>query len=253
MTRLLAWARPAVGGLVTGVLAVLAVATLGARGVTGGGYAALSQALDGRLTLQVMAALFALKMVATVFSYSSGGAGGIFAPVLFIGAMLGGSVGYLDRVVLGHADAPIGAFALVGMGAVFAGTIRAPITSVLIIFEMTAGYGLVLPLMIANTTSYVIARRFRPTPIYEALIEQDGARVPHGQRMSEALAQLLVGDAMTREVVSLPADATVSDALRRIRSAATGFASYPLIDGDGRYVEHARRRRVRASNERGGV
>ena len=86
--------------------------------------------------------LCVFKLVATVMCYSSGGAGGIFAPALFIGGMLGGSVGYLDRVLLPGSTEQIGAFALVGMGAVFAGIVRAPITSVLIIFEMTNGYGL---------------------------------------------------------------------------------------------------------------
>src|SRR5204862_5899203 len=107
----------------------------------------------------------------------SGGAGGIFAPSLFIGGMLGGAVGALDVAVFDHPLDTRGAFALVGMGAVFSGIIRAPITSVLIIFEMTGGYSLILPLMIANMTSYVLARRWRPTPIYEALLEQDGIRL----------------------------------------------------------------------------
>ena len=119
-----------------------------------------------------MLVLCVAKLVATVFSYSSGGAGGIFAPSLFIGAMLGGAFGSLDRRSFTTSD--IGAFALVGMGAVFSGTIRAPMTSVLIIVEMTSGYGLILPLMIANMSAYVLARQWRPEPIYEALLAQDG-------------------------------------------------------------------------------
>src|SRR5207253_345424 len=107
-------------------------------------------ALESGLTWRVMAALGVMKLVATVFSYSSGGAGGIFAPALFIGGMVGGVVGQVDVSVFHHDPAEIGAFALVGMGAVFVGVIRAPITSVLIIFEMTGSYQLVLPLMIAN-------------------------------------------------------------------------------------------------------
>jgi CIC family chloride channel protein len=172
------WAHPAIGGLVTGALAVGAMRWLATGGVTGGGYEALSQALNGGFTLRVLIALCLAKLVATVMSYSSGGAGGIFAPALFVGAMLGGVVGYLDVFALGHDSSQLGAFALVGMGAVFAGVIRAPITSVLIIFEMTGGYGLVLPLMLANTTSYVLARRLRPVPIYEALLRQDGIELP---------------------------------------------------------------------------
>ena len=171
------WAHPAVGGLVTGALAVAALATLGAKGVTGGGYATLGEALAGRLTVTVLVVLCVLKLAATVFSYSSGGAGGIFAPALFIGAMAGGAVGALDVALFHHSADSLGAFALVGMGAVFAGIIRAPITSVLIIVEMTGGYSLILPLMIANMLAYGIARYYRPTPIYEALLEQDGLRL----------------------------------------------------------------------------
>jgi CIC family chloride channel protein len=171
---LVPWARPGVGGLVTGALAVLAWWKLGTRGITGGGYDTLSGALTGRLEIHVMFFLVAMKLVATVFSYASGGAGGIFAPALFIGGMLGGTIGTLDSTLLHHEGEPIGAFALVGMGAVFAGIIRAPMTSVLIIIEMTGGYSLILPLMLANMTAYVLARQMRPTPIYEALLEQDG-------------------------------------------------------------------------------
>lgn len=174
------WMNPGIGGLVTGVLAVVVIRYFGSTGVTGGGYATLGEALNGHLGLRLLLALCAVKLAATVFSYSSGGAGGIFAPALFVGAMLGGAVGHLDVALLEHDPSVLGAFALVGMGAVFAGVIRAPITSVLIIFEMTGGYGLVLPLMLTNMVSYAIARHMRPVQIYEALLAQDGIEL-HAQ------------------------------------------------------------------------
>ena len=180
------WAHPAVGGLATGLLAVAAMGTMGASGVTGGGYATLGTALAGKLAVAVLVPLCLMKIAATVFSYSSGGAGGIFAPALFIGAMAGGAVGALDMALLHHSADSLGAFALVGMGAVFAGIIRAPITSVLIIVEMTGGYSLILPLMIANMLAYGIARHYRPTPIYEALLEQDGVRL-HERTLADEL------------------------------------------------------------------
>ncbi len=170
--RLPLWAQPAVGGAVTGGLAVVAMHWCHTRGITGGGYDVLEHALSGSLAMWVMLFLCIAKIVATVFSYSSGGAGGIFAPALFIGAMLGGAFGSLDKTLFHHAD--VGAFALVGMGAVFSATVRAPMTSVLIIVEMTSGYSLILPLMIANMSAYVIAKHWRPEPIYEALLAQDG-------------------------------------------------------------------------------
>ena len=102
-----------------------------------------------------------------------------------MGGMLGGAVGWIDVTVFHHSTDSIGAFAVVGMGAVFAGVVRAPMTSILIIFEMTAGYGLILPLMIANMSAFALARHWRHTPVYEALLEQDGIYLdqrhkPHG-------------------------------------------------------------------------
>ncbi len=210
------WAHPGVGGLVTGLLAVVLLRFLGAAGITGGGYETLGRALDGELGLRVLLALCAAKLVATVLSYSSGGAGGIFAPALFVGAMLGGAVGHLDVLLLGHEKYQLGAFALVGMGAVFAGVIRAPITSVLIIFEMTGGYGLVLPLMLANMSSYMLARHLRPTPIYEALLAQDGIHIPQSTQSPHPIDQLRVSDAMTREddLRTTSSDSTLTTLMR---------------------------------------
>jgi CIC family chloride channel protein len=222
------WAQPAVGGLATGVLMVVALGALHVGGINGGGYETLGLALDGNLGLKVLLALFALKALATIASYSSGGVGGIFAPTLFMGAMLGGAVGYLDVAVFDHGTDQLGAFALVGMGALFAGVIRAPITAVLIIFEMTGSYGLVLPLMVASTVAYAIARRWRPTSIYEALLNQDGVFLPARGRRPHPLENLQVADAMTAEVVAASSQTTVAEAARMFD--AGGFALLPVVD-----------------------
>jgi chloride channel protein, CIC family len=179
------WVHPAIGGAVTGGLAVIGLAWLHTSGVTGGGYTTLGMALLGSLPFKVLVGLCVLKLLATVFSYASGGVGGIFAPALFIGATLGGAIGFVDVNVFHHPAQDIGAFAVVGMGAVFAGIIRAPMTSVLIIFEMTGGYGLVLPLMVANMSAYALARHWRRTPIYEALLMQDGIDLQDGKPIVE--------------------------------------------------------------------
>ena len=143
--------------------------------------------------------------------------------------MLGGAVGHIDVFVFGHESLQLGAFALVGMGAVFAGIIRAPMTSVLIIFEMTGGYGLVLPLMLANMTSYVLARRLRPTPIYEALLEQDGVVLPHGATPPvHALDRLCVEDAMTSEVVRVADTQSIEQA--RSVVGQRSFSALPVVD-----------------------
>jgi CIC family chloride channel protein len=251
LTLIPAWTRPGVGGLVTGALAVVALAWLKTGGVTGGGYDVLSEALSGKLVVHVLLALCALKLAATVFSYGSGGAGGIFAPSLFIGGMLGGAFGFLDVRLLHHAPVEVGAFALVGMGAVFAGIVRAPITSVLIIFEMTNGYGLILPLMIANMTSYGLARRFRPTPIYEALLEQDGIHLPHRRGpVSHALERLRVVEAMTTELVTLDAALETAAAVKHVERC--DYSTFPVLDARGGFIGFVSRARLRRTLAEGG-
>ncbi len=225
------WAHPALGGIVTGILAVTAQAAFHSGGVTGGGYATLGAALTGQLAVTVLVPLCLLKIVATVFSYSSGGAGGIFAPALFIGAMAGGAMGALDVVVFHHSAESLGAFALVGMGAVFAGIIRAPITSVLIIIEMTGGYSLILPLMIANMLAYGIARHYRPTPIYDALLEQDGITL-HDRKLVDALAGVSLRDVpIDRAPCVTFAPGTRIGDLVRILSDQRRQEVFPVLDG----------------------
>ena len=233
-SRMPPWARPAVGGLVTGLLAAGAWWKLGSRGVTGGGYDTLSTALAGNIGVKVMLVLCLMKVVATVFSYGSGGAGGIFAPALFIGGMLGGVIGQLDSTLLHHTDEPIGAFALVGMGAVFAGIIRAPMTSVLIIIEMTSGYSLILPLMIANMTAYVLARHWRPTPIYEALLEQDGIQLS-ARRAAEGVQNLRL-EQFTRDA-AVPRTFRLNSRAQEIvddRRDKPAQIVYPVLDDTGK-------------------
>ncbi|HEX3695249.1 MAG TPA: chloride channel protein [Polyangia bacterium] len=230
-----AWAQPAVGGLATGIMAIFAYGWLKTDGVTGGGYAALSNALAGHFMVKVLLPLCVFKLVATVFSYASGGAGGIFAPALFIGAMAGGGVGAVDMVLFHHSAASMTSFALVGMGAAFAGIIRAPITSVLIIIEMTNGYSLILPLMIANMLAYLIARHFRPTPIYEALLAQDGIQLPSHAAAVHDL------DGMSLSQVPLDNEPYISIAVASLantiaaRAASSRQGVYPVVNG-GRIV-----------------
>ena len=239
------WTRPAIGAAVTAVLAVIARSAFHTTGVTGGGYETLNRALQNGVTWRLMGALCAMKLIATVFSYSSGGAGGIFAPALFIGGMLGGVVGQLDLALFHHDR--IGSFVLVGMGAVFAGIIRAPITSVLIIYEMTGSYQLILPLMVANMVAFGLARHWRPVAIYEALLEQDGIHLPQRDAPPpHVLERLVVGDAMTRSPVTISGSTLASDALDRLQSER--FSTFPVIGENGELIgllsESRLRRRV---------
>jgi CIC family chloride channel protein len=230
------WVRPGVGGFTTGLLAVGVLRVLHVRGVTGGGYDTLGHALTGALAVHVMVVLCAAKVMATVVAYASGGAGGIFAPSLFIGGTLGGAIGTLDQTLLGHMDDPIGAFALVGMGAVFAAIIRAPMTSVLIIIEMTGGYSLILPLMIANMTAYVVARRWRPTPIYEALLEQDDIRLKPAAP-AEALGAIRLGP-LVEGAGTFPSftPGMLAKDITKATAASRPRDVYPVLDGSGKLV-----------------
>jgi chloride channel protein, CIC family len=172
---------PAVGGLAVGLLALIA------PGVLGVGYGFVGQALNGQMALKTMVLLLALKIVATATSYSSGNAGGIFGPSLFIGAMLGGSVGYAAHSLLPDYTGNAGAYALVGMGAAFAGIVRTPMTSVIMIFEVTRDYTIIVPLMIANLCSYLLAQKLQRLPIYEALTRQEGIVMPSAAHLPEPL------------------------------------------------------------------
>jgi chloride channel protein, CIC family len=163
---------PAAGGLVVGLLA------LWVPGVLGVGYNLVSDALNGQMALKMMLLLLVLKLVATTSCYASGNAGGIFGPSLFIGAMLGGALGQVVHAAFPDHTGNAGAYALVGMGAAFAGIVRTPMTSVIMIFEVTRDYTIIVPLMIANLCSYVLAKRLQRIPIYEALSRQDGIIMP---------------------------------------------------------------------------
>ena len=146
--------------------------------VRGVGYEFVDQALSGGLLFRTMLLLCLAKLAATVISYASGNAGGIFAPTLYLGAMAGGSVGFLVHRFAPFMTSSPGAYALVGMGALLAGIIRAPLTSVFMIFELTQDYQIFVPLMIANMLSFVIARHYQSTPLYRALLEQDNVHLP---------------------------------------------------------------------------
>lgn len=230
------WAQPAIGGLVTGILAVAALLWIHFDGITGVGYETLSFALAGKLTIGALIILGIMKILATVFSFSSGGAGGLFAPALFIGGMVGGAVGYLDVNLLNHSPNDIGAFALVGMGAVFAGIVRAPMTSVLVIIEMTGGYSLILPLMIANMITYGLVRHWRPVSLYDGLMAQDGIHIPHGHVAPiNDLDRLKVGAAMSaKNILSLRSSMSIEQAFELV--AIYSFSSYPVLDDNGKYI-----------------
>jgi CIC family chloride channel protein len=217
------WAKPGVGGVLVALLGTPFPAVLGI------GYATLSTALLGQLPMTTMAVLSMVKLAATVVSYAWGLAGGIFAPSLYIGGMLGGALGAGIQHWVPANPNLVGSFALVGMGAFFAGAIRAPITSIMIIFEMTGDYAIILPLMIANVISYTLAARWQPTPIYDALLKQDGLHL--GDHDMSAFRQLSVASAMTHAVVTAGPAEPAATALGRVRDL--GVNALPVVDSAG--------------------
>ena len=206
------WFQPVVGGLLVGVMGWFVPQVMGV------GYGFVGEALNGRMTFQLMALLVVLKLFAVTGSYASGNAGGIFGPALFIGAMLGGTVGTVAHHLFPAYTATPGAYALVGMGAVFAGIVRAPMTSVVMIFEMTQDYAVIVPLMIANLVSLFIASRLQRAPIYEALAEQDGIHLPSAKTRQRS-GQRQIIRVMRTASEALPAEITVREALERARSS----------------------------------
>lgn len=185
--------QPAAAGLVIGLIALRFPEVLGA------GYGAVDDLMQGRFTGHYLwlflATLAALKIVATALSFCSGAPGGMFAPTLCIGAMVGGAVGALQHLLIPHIAAPASVYALVGMGAAFAGILRAPMTSVFLVVEVSGSYDIVLPLMITNTIAYVISRRYQPMPIFDLLTLQDGLELPSMEERREEQV-LHVEDAM---------------------------------------------------------
>jgi chloride channel protein, CIC family len=181
------WLQPAAGGLLVGILGWYVPSVLGV------GYSHVNQALNGQMALGMMALLVVLKLVATATCYASGNAGGIFGPSLFIGAMLGGALGGGAHILLPDYTGSVGAYALVGMGTAFAGIIRVPMTSVIMIFEITRDYSIIVPLMIANMISYLISSRLQKEPIYEALMHQDGIHLPIAARHRDEMLPVRLG------------------------------------------------------------
>lgn len=218
------WAQPLFGGLIVGIMGWFVPQTLGV------GYGYVGVSLNGGMALKLMLLLLVLKFFAVTTSYASGNAGGIFGPALFIGAMLGGSLGTIAHGVWPTHVATPGVYALVGMGTAFAGIVRAPMTSVCMIFETTRDYAVIVPLMISNLVSFFISARLQPEPIYDVLAQQDGIHLPSGDETA-AVGERRVALAMRATHEILPCAMTVIDALERVKNSEVH--SWPVSDKVG--------------------
>jgi chloride channel protein, CIC family len=195
MTNLPRWThyfQPAAAGLLIGLIGI------GLPQVMGAGYSVIDQALHGQFTWRLLLLLAVMKIVATGMSFLSGTPGGMFAPTLFIGAMLGGAVGGIEHHFFPELTATIGTFALIGMGTLFGGFLRAPITSVFMVIELSGNYSAALPVMVSSLIAYLISRQYQQVPLFDLLTRQDGLILPSIEELREQTA-MVIEDAMVPE------------------------------------------------------
>jgi CIC family chloride channel protein len=216
--------QPVVGGLTVGIMGFFVPSVMGV------GYDHIESVLSGNVVLQVVILLAVMKLVATAVCYASGNAGGIFGPSLFLGAMTGAAVGSVAHNLIPAATAGPGAYALVGMGAAFAGIVRTPMTSVLMIFEVTRDYSIIVPLMISNLLAFYISQKFQKEPIYAALARQDGLHLP--RHSTDARGEGRPVTVAVREAPDpLPSTMSAREAQHRIAGISLG--SWPVADDRG--------------------
>ena len=232
------WLRPTVGGVLLGLL-LLALPQL-----YGVGYPVIDHAVQGSIVLWLLAALLAGKMIATSLTIGIGGSGGVFAPSLFMGAMLGTGFGLVATTLFHGSVAPAGAYGLVGMGAVFAGAARAPITAVIIMFELTGDYTIILPLMIAIVIAAALSNLLSKDTIYTLKLRRRGIELFRG-RSANLMQVLQVRDAMQ----PLPRPVAATSPLNEIidRFARRDISALPVVDARGAYRGVVSARQVEAA------
>jgi len=205
---------PSTAGLLVGLMG-----SLGAYQVMGAGYESIDQAMHDQFTWKVLTVLVVLKMVATTLSFSSGTPGGMFAPTLFIGAMLGGVVGAVEHWIFPSLTGSTATYVLVGMGVLFAGFLRVPMTSVFMVLEVSGNYSVIVPVIVANTLAYVISRELQPTAIFDILTRQDGLDLPSMEERRDERS-LHIEDAMQLPPsIILDSDNSLNDALTQVQGA----------------------------------
>jgi len=223
------WSKAAVGGLCIGLMGLWYLELLGTGYGSGPGHMAIPSALVGEVAIGSLALLVVLKIVATSVTVGSGGSGGVFAPSLFIGAMLGGAFGEVMNQLFPGAVAPSGAYATVGMAAVFAGGARAPMTAVLILFELTRDYSIILPLMTAVVTATVLSRTLMSESIYSLKLRRRGIVLTES-RHGPVLSGLPVATAMQRDVPFVPADTPASELVTMLSGNGHARAAVLVVD-----------------------
>ncbi len=197
--------------------------------VYGSGFTFIEEVLQGKESLFLLAMLVFLKPLATSFTLGSGNSGGVFAPSLFTGAMLGGAFGYVAKALFPEITGEVGAYALVGMAAVFAAAARAPFTSILIVFEMSNDYHLILPLMAAGMVASSFAQWLYPESIYTLKLTKRGIRLEQGRDM-DVMQGVLVEEVMNDSPITIYEDQKAADLFAIFQD--THLNGFPVITRD---------------------
>ncbi|HPC03784.1 MAG TPA: chloride channel protein [Syntrophales bacterium] len=216
--------KAAIGGLVMGVVGIFIPHVFGV------GYDAIELAIRGNMAFVLLLSLIFLKIFATSVTIGSGGSGGVFAPSLFIGAMTGGAFGCIAHYLFPGVTATSGAYSLVGMGAVLAAATHGPINGIIILFEMTGSYRIILPLMLSCIIAAVLSGQIRRESIYTLKLIRRGVDIRAGREVN-VLRSLFVRDAMTKDVVTVPEDLPLPDLVRFTLEGR--HSSFPVVDREG--------------------
>ena len=233
--------KPAIGGLVIGFIGLYFPQIFGV------GYGVIENTINKGIALGTIVTLVFLKIIATSVTLGSGGSGGIFAPSLFIGALLGEAFGKLVSLTFPAIEIPPGAFALVGMAAVFAGTAHAPISAILLLFEMTGNYKILPPLMITCVISVILVRWMTKYSIYTLKLYRKGIDIEK-YRVMDYMESITVSEALIHDVISVNQSDTVKDVGLKIKT--TNHRGFPVLDGEGKLTGIVTRKDInRALNE----
>ena len=227
-------AKPLLGGILLGLLGIISYQIDGFPRVFGVGYETIENTLFSQLTLQVTFGLLLLKLVATTLTLGSGGSGGIFAPSLFMGAMLGASFGQIAHTIFPEIVAPSGAYALVGMAAFFGGAAHAPITAILILFEMTGDYQIILPLMLSTVLSTIVSRNLSPDSIYTLKLKRRGVELSQDTQAIDLMQGVTAEIAMNCETDAVSSDMSLIELMSTFSS--THYHGLPVVQNETELV-----------------
>ena len=219
------WSRPAAGGLAVGVIAVFFPQVLGV------GYEATDLALQVELSLALLIVLAVAKVAATAISLGSGFAGGVFSPSLFIGAMVGGAFGSMAGTVFPELATSPGAYTIIGMGAVASAVLGAPISTILIVFEITGDYGITIAVMIASAVAAVVTRRIPGKSYFHWVLARRGVDVAR-DRAAGLLQTMSVREVMNETVRRVPREMKIDEIRELLRVDPHGV--FFVVDGDAR-------------------